>query len=53
MMMVLGKPKRCKNVTDESNHSIYSECCNWLVLDPLGQLVDGHQHVCEISSHSC
>jgi hypothetical protein len=34
-----------QDVMDEGNHSICRERCDWLVLDPLGKLVDGHQHV--------
>jgi hypothetical protein len=45
----VGEAKAVKDVTDESNHSICSERCNWLVLDPLGNLVDGHQHMCKTS----
>jgi hypothetical protein len=29
-----------QDVADEDNHLIYRERCYWLVLDPLGKLVD-------------
>jgi hypothetical protein len=41
----VGKTKTVQDVKDVGNHSICRECCDWLVLDPLGKLVDGHQHV--------
>jgi hypothetical protein len=34
-----------QDVVDEANHSICRERCDWLVLDPLGKLVNGYQHV--------
>jgi hypothetical protein len=33
------------DVIEKANHSICREHCDWLVLDPLGKLVSGHQHM--------
>jgi hypothetical protein len=38
----VGEAKLMQDVADEGNHSIYRERCDWLVLDQLGKLVDGH-----------
>jgi hypothetical protein len=37
----VGEAKLVQDVADEANHSICRELCNWLVLDPLQELVDG------------
>jgi hypothetical protein len=37
-----------QDVADEANHSICRERCNWLVLDLLDKLVDGH-HLVQLS----
>jgi hypothetical protein len=42
-----------QDVPDEANHSICRERCDWLVLDPLGKIVDGHQHVSKTTWRSC
>jgi hypothetical protein len=42
-----------QHVADEANHSIGREFCDWLVLDPLHKLVDGHQHVIKGTWRSC
>jgi hypothetical protein len=42
-----------QDVADEAGHSICGEFCNWLVLDPLCKLVDGHHHVSKASWRSC
>jgi hypothetical protein len=34
-----------QDIADEADHSICRELCNELVLDPLRELVDGHQNV--------
>jgi hypothetical protein len=44
-----AKAESVQDVIDEANHSICRELCNWLVLDPLHELVDGYQHVSETS----
>jgi hypothetical protein len=41
----VGKAKMVQDVADER--------CDWLVLDLLGKLVDGHQHVSKTTWHSC
>jgi hypothetical protein len=40
----VGKAELVQDVADEANHSICRELCDWLVLDPLRKLVDGHQY---------
>jgi hypothetical protein len=37
--------KTVQDVVDEANHSICRERYDWLVLDPLRKLVDGHQYM--------
>jgi hypothetical protein len=49
----VGEAESMQDVIDEANHSIYRECCDWLVLDPLRKLVDGHQHVSKTTWCSC
>jgi hypothetical protein len=48
----IGKAESVQDVADEANHSIYRELCNWLVLNPLHELVDGYQYVSKISWRS-
>jgi hypothetical protein len=48
----VGEAKTVQDIVDEANHSIRRKRCDWLVLDPLGKLVDGHQHVSKITRHS-
>jgi hypothetical protein len=49
----VGKAELVQDVTNEANHSICRELCNWLVLDPLHELVDGYQHVGKTSRCNC
>jgi hypothetical protein len=49
----VGEAESVQDVTDEANHSICKELCNWLVLDPLRKLVDGYPHVSKTSWRSC
>jgi hypothetical protein len=49
----VGEEKMVQDVADEANHSICRKRCDWLVLDPLGKLVDGHQHLSKTSWRSC
>jgi hypothetical protein len=44
--------KMVQDVVDEADHLIYRKCCNWLVLDSLGKLVGGHQHVSKTTQRS-
>jgi hypothetical protein len=41
----VGKVELVQDVANEANHLICRELCNWLVLDPLRELVDGYQHM--------
>jgi hypothetical protein len=41
----VGEAKKVQDVAHEGNHSICWECCDWLVLNLLGKLVNGHQYV--------
>jgi hypothetical protein len=45
----VGEAESVQNVADGVDHSICRELCNWLVLDPLHELVDGHQYVSKTS----
>jgi hypothetical protein len=45
----VGEAKSVQDVTDEANHSIYRDLCNWLVLNPVRELVDGYQHMSKTS----
>jgi hypothetical protein len=49
----VGKAESVQDVADEANNLICRELCNWLVLDPLHELVDGYQQVSKISWCSC
>jgi hypothetical protein len=49
----VGKAELVQDVADEANHSICRELCDWLVLDPLRKLVDGHQHVSKTTWRNC
>jgi hypothetical protein len=40
-----GEAESVQDVADEANHLICRELCNWIVLDPLRKLVNGHQYV--------
>jgi hypothetical protein len=42
-----------QDVADEVDYSVYRELCNRLVLDPLRELVDGHQHMSKTSWRCC
>jgi hypothetical protein len=48
----VGEAEIMQDVVDEANHSICRECCDWLVLDPFGKLVDGHQHMSKTTQRS-
>jgi hypothetical protein len=48
----VGEAKTMQDVTDEANHSIRKKRCDWLVVDPLGKLVYGHQHVSKTTRRS-
>jgi hypothetical protein len=47
-----GEAKTVQDVVDEGNHSICRKRCDRFVLDPLGKLVDGHQHVHKTTQRS-
>jgi hypothetical protein len=49
----VGEADSVQDVTNEANHSICREHCDWLVLDLLHKLVDGHQHVSKTTWRSC
>jgi hypothetical protein len=49
----VGEAESVQDVADEADHSICGGFSNWLVLDPLRKLVDGHQHVSKTSWRSC
>jgi hypothetical protein len=49
----VGEAELVQDVIDEANHSIYREFCNWPLLDPLHELVDGYQHMSKTSCRSC
>jgi hypothetical protein len=49
----VGKVESVQDVADEANHSICRELCDWLVLDPLRELVDSYRHVSKTSRRSC
>jgi hypothetical protein len=49
----VGEAESVQDVTDEANHSMCRKLYNWLVLDPLHELVEGYQHVSKISWRSC
>jgi hypothetical protein len=49
----VGEDKTVKDVADEANHSIGREHYDWLVLDPLGKLMNGHQHVSKTTWCNC
>jgi hypothetical protein len=48
----VGEAETMQDVADEANHSICRERCDWLVLNPLGKLVDGHQHMSKTTRRS-
>jgi hypothetical protein len=43
-----SEPKH--NIPEEANRLVRLEQCERLSFDPLGELVDGHQHMCEAPS---
>jgi hypothetical protein len=49
----VGEAKIVQDVADEANHSICREHYDWLILNPLGKLFDGHQHVSKTTWRSC
>jgi lactate dehydrogenase-like 2-hydroxyacid dehydrogenase len=49
----VGEAKSVQDVANQANHSICIELCDWLLLDLLRKLVDGHQHVSKTSWRSC
>jgi hypothetical protein len=40
-----GEAELVQDVANEANHSICRGLCNWLVLNPLCEVVEGYQHV--------
>jgi hypothetical protein len=42
-----------QDIRDENNNPIWCELGYWLVLDPLGKLVDSHQHMGETARRCC
>jgi hypothetical protein len=42
-----------QDIEDEINDSIWCELGYWLVLDPLGKLVDSHQYMGETAQRRC
>jgi hypothetical protein len=48
----VGEAKMVQDVADEANHSICRKRCDWLVLNPFGKLVDGHQHMSKTTQRS-
>jgi hypothetical protein len=42
-----------QDIRDEINNSVWCKLGYWLVLDPLGKLVDSHQHMGETAWRRC
>jgi hypothetical protein len=48
----VGETKMVQDIIDKTNHSIRRKRYDWLLLDPLGKLVDDHQHVSKTTRRS-